>query len=392
MIAILACCVALAPARVVEMVKPKANGISIQALVTMPPLGAKDTAKLEILGRSIVKQTQAYPRREMLMVTNGAPVRFDMTPDHLRLVVNVPTGSLKAGLILMESLLRDASLTQESIDIATQEQVAPNYWTAAIDPILSPNVRLTSDEARTLYQRVFRPERVLLAVGGNFPPGDAQSLWASHMEAWQVEAEPRGYFDNTATEYRTTNPGVVTTIDLAFPPIVSGDAALSAKILSLFALGVGKGSSLFQVIREKHAWSYRQEAILSPSKEGWVPRLIIASIPFADTKQRVKDIQSELLDDIKSWTEATRNRAIGMAEAVLAHHVPFSPLYVLGRSSVGDSLEDQTYMTAYWPMKTGQPWNPEGLLESMRNVPLNELKEQATNQITAEIPNVLPGS
>ena len=144
MIAILACCVALAPARVVEMVKPKANGISIQALVTMPPLGAKDTAKLEILGRSIVKQTQAYPRREMLMVTNGAPVRFDMTPDHLRLVVNVPTGSLKAGLILMESLLRDASLTQESIDIATQEQVAPNYWTAAIDPILSPNVRLTN--------------------------------------------------------------------------------------------------------------------------------------------------------------------------------------------------------------------------------------------------------
>ena len=392
MIALFAACSVFAPARVVELVKPQATSISIQALVTVPQLGAKDWAKLDILGRTIVKQTQAYPRREMLMVTNGAPVRFDMSPDHVRLAVTVPPGSLKAGLILMESLLRDASLNQDAIDTATQEISAPDYWTAALDPVARPNVHLTSDEAHTLYGRVFRPENILLAVGGKFAPGDAESIWASRMEGWQVEALPRGYFDNSQPTYLTQSPGLVTTIDLAFPPIASGDAALSAKILSLFALGVGKGSSLFQVIREKHAWSYRQEAVLSPSKDGWIPRLMIASIPFAEPKERAKMIQAELLDDVKAWTEATRKRAIGMAEAVFTHQVPFSPFYVHGKSGISDSLEDQTYMAAYWPMKTGQPWNPQALLESMRNVSLDELKEQATNQLSVEIPNILPGS
>ena len=119
---------------------------------------------------------------------------------------------------------------------------------------------------------------------------------------------------------------------------------------------------------------------------------MIASIPFAEPKERAKMIQAELLDDVKAWTEATRKRAIGMAEAVFTHQVPFSPFYVHGKSGISDSLEDQTYMAAYWPMKTGQPWNPQALLESMRNVSLDELKEQATNQLSVEIPNILPGS
>src|SRR5476649_2228121 len=104
MIALLALAV-MAPAQVLEFVDPSANRISIQAMLQLPNLGAKDMAKLDIIGQAIPKQTLEYPRREMMVVTDGEPAHCNISPDYLRLVVNVPPGKLKAGLSVMESLL-----------------------------------------------------------------------------------------------------------------------------------------------------------------------------------------------------------------------------------------------------------------------------------------------
>ena len=392
MIALLSCLFVLAPPRVIELVDPSSHEISIQAMVAMPNLGAKDAAKLDIIVRAMTKQTQTYPRREMLMVTDGKPVHGNITPDQIRIAVNVPSGKLKAGLSLMESLLREASLTEENLSDSEKELGKVDYWNAALMPWLRPNVHLTTDEAQFLYHRVFRPERVTLAVGGKFAPGDAEGQWLSRLDSWVVEREQKGYFDESRIEPRTTNPTPITTIDIAGAPFPGGDPSLPAKLLALYALGVGKGASLFRVVRENHGWSYRQEAILSPTKDGWLPRLLIATIPPADTKTEFDTIRAELLTDIQSWTEASRLRAIGMAEAVLIQHVRFDPIYALGTSTVGDSLEDRTFLAAYWKIKTGQDWNQNALLASMKQVTLADLKEQATNLITSAIPRILEGS
>jgi len=391
MIALLAC-VVLAPWRVIESVEPQANRVSIQALVKIPSLGSIDMAKLNVIVQAIPKQTQDYPRREMLMVTDGEQVRCELTPDHIRFVVNIPPGRVKTGLGVMAALLENATLTQENLDAAALEKPIPDYWSAALDPVELPTVKVNAAEAQVLYHRVFRPERVLLTVGGKFTSGEAEQEWTNRMDHWQVEREPKGFFDVSEPKERIRNPGPVTTIDLVAAPVTSGDAALPSRILSLFALGVGKGSSLFRVVRQKRGWSYRQDAILSPTKDGWVPRLLIASIPTDDTAVRVKTIKADLLEDIGSWTMATRARAIGMAEAVLANHVPYSPLYVLGNSPVGFSLEDRTFLAGYWLMKTGQAWDPAALIDSMKKVSLEDLKEQATAILTTAIPRVLPGT
>jgi len=381
----------IGPWKAFEFVEPQANGISIQALVSLPKLGAKDMAKLEIIAGAIPKQTLEYPRREMLMVTGGEPAKCEITPDLLRMVVNVPPDKLKAGIGVMESLVRDATLTQENLDAAAQELPVPDYWSAALNPFSLPAVKVKADEAQALYHRVLRPERILLIVGGKFASGDAQQEWARRMERWTAGKEQTGYFDISAPADRDRNPGPVTTIDLAVAPLAAGDSGLPSKILALYALGTGKGSSLFRVVRERLGWSYRQEAVLSPTRDGWLPRLLIACIPTADMAERVKTIKANLLDDISSWTPATRDRAIGMAKAVLINQVPFNPLYVLGNSPVGNSLEDRTFLAGYWQLKTGNPWDPVAIFESMKQVSLDDLKEQATSMLTTEIPRVLPG-
>ncbi len=380
-----------APAKVVELVEPNADSISIQALVSLPDLGAKDLARLNLIVSAIPKQTLDYPRREMLIVTDGEPVRCNITPDHVRVVVNVPPDHLKAGLGVMEALLRNATLTAENLEAAKEEQDEPDYWSSALNPIDLPKVKLTAEEAQQLYHRVFRPDRLLLTVGGRFAQGDAEQAWTKRMALWPVEKEPKGFFDNTPIAERTKGSGAITTVDLVAAPFSANETGVQSKILSMFAFGVGKRASLFRVVREKHGWSYRQEAILSPTKDGFVPHLLVAMIPTDDAQDRAKTMRTELLEDVGTWDSTTRDRAFGMAEAVLSGYIPFNPFYFLGDSPAGNSLEDRTFLSGYWKMKTGTRWNPGLLLDSMKKVSVDELKESAKAMLATVIPRILPG-
>lgn len=390
MIAILAFA-ALAMSNVLEIVEPQASRIAIEAIVKPPVLGASDLAKLGIIARAIPKGTEDYGRREIRMVTDGEMPRCSITPDVIRVSLNVPASRLQAGLGVMQALLSNATLTQENLDAALKEEPSPDYWGAALDPRILPPVTLKPAEAQAIYHRVFRPDALLLTVAGNFTPGAAKEGWTARLDRWSPAPAPQRFPDNSLPTIFLRNPGPVTTIDFIGPKVASNDVALPAKILGLFALGVGKGASLFRVVRERHAWSYRQEAVLEPTPDGWSPRLLVASIPSDDVLQRATTIKAELLDDVNGWTEESRARALGMATGVLRYGVPFNPLYVLGDDPPGTSLSDQTFLSGYWYFKTGRPWDAEALLAAMANVSLDDLKAQASALVQNSVPQVLPG-
>ncbi len=382
----------VASSSVVEIPDATAHEVTIQAIIRIPKLGAKDLAKLQIIVKAIPKQTEDYARREMLVVTSGQPVQCQLTNDVIRISASVQPDNVAAGLSLMESLVRKASLFQENLDAAASEIERPDYWSAALNPIEYPAVKLGPDEAQALYHRVIRPENLMLAVGGKIVPGDAQDKWERRMEAWNPGPKPKGYFDESAPTQLLHNTSAVSVITLAGTSIPSGDAALSTEALAMFALGSGKGASLFRVVREKHGWSYRQEAVLLPTLDGWQPQIVIAMKPTDDISQKVETIKSDLMEDVKNWNAADLARALGMASAVLDRNVPFSPLYVLGNSPAGTSLEDRTFLAGYWMMKTGKPWSPMGMLESMSHVTLEDLKDQATGILNGATVRILPGN
>ena len=383
---------ALFAAPIVEWNDPLAQEVTIQAIIRLPKLGARDRAKLQIIARTIPKQTEDYARREMLMITGGATVQCELTTEVLRISESVPSTNLKGGLSLMDSFIRRATLYQEALDAASDEFEVKDYWAQALDPTALPAVKVQRDDALSLYHRVFRPENLTVAVGGRLIPGEARDLWEHRLENWVPEPLPKGRFDISEPQELSTNGSGVTTIRYVAPPIPAGDPALSTEMLTMFALGSGKGSSLFRVAREKHGWSYRQEAILMPTPDGWLPQLLLASNPPDGAAARAETLKAELLEDVKSWTADDLNRAIGMANAVLDRSIPFSPIYILGNRPIGSSLEDKTFWAGYWEMKTGRKWSPMGLLESMGHVTLEDLKEHATNFLNGVKVSVLPGN
>ena len=147
-------------------------------------------------------------------------------------------------------------------------------------------------------------------------------------------------------------------------------------LLATYALGVGKGSSLFRIPREKHGWSYLQSSFLSPTLAGWEPRLFVAALRKTFTENMISDLRQDLADDVKSWSEDDRTRALQMLEATLTRGVPYGAIW-LGDGPVGESLQDRTEFSDYWMMKTGQPWDPQKLIDICESVDLDTLKTTA---------------
>lgn len=376
---------------VYENIEPAATETSIQALIRLPPMDATDTNALEIMADVLPQEIEGYSRRDVLNVTAGVPPRCIVEPDHLRFVLSVPPENVKPGLSLLDALLRKSRMSDVRIREAIQQRNRTSYWGAALRPAELQLIQVRGQDVLDLYQRIQRPDDIVLAVGGKVVPHQAQEEWEKKLPGW---GRPKPWPSNpyrAPVTLRTKNPGGVTTLDLAAPSFGARDAALSTRVLALIGLGTGKGSSLFRVARQKLGYSYRQEAVLSPTPEGFEPRLILAMRPTDDEAAKAETLHTALLEDVKAWTEADRLRALGMADAVFLRATEWNPLSLLRQGPVPDDLEGRTFLRAYWPMKTQQPWDPGALVDSMRQVSLADFKEAATQIVATAKPRLQSG-
>jgi hypothetical protein len=153
----------------------------------------------------------------------------------------------------------------------------------------------------------------------------------------------------------------------------------------MVALGSGKGSSLFRVVRDGMNLSYRQDALLWPSAFGWKPFLVIGMEPQPDEasyRAKAEEVRQALLKDVESWTEANRQRAVGYAGALVTRGGDASPLFFRYGGPLATDVTGRTRMAAYWMSKTGSAWNPEALASSFASIPLEELKAEATAMLS----------
>ena len=234
--------------------------------------------------------------------------------------------------------------------------------------------------------KVFRPERVTLAAGGNFEAGLPTAQWQTRMSAWHPARLQRGGNDYSNAQVFSSTLHGVQTIDIA-SELAPKSFSLYPRLLATFALGGGKGSSLFRVVRHSLGISYRQEAVLSPTPEALETRLLIETDPAESDLDRV---QSALLKDIDGWSDADKLRALGIADAVINRQNEFSPFYLSGFTPVLSDLSGRTLISAYWQMKTGQAWVPDQIFENLRNISLEDLKEAAKQIVNGQV-RVLKG-
>lgn len=256
---------------------------------------------------------------------------------------------------------------------------------ASLDPVARPFASVTPKEVRAVYHAIGAAQ-VSVVISGNFPLGGARALWQDLTEGWKP-----GRFSPTdaeIAEFRRTTTAQVSSVELRGRPLES--AQLHAAFLATFALGSGKGATVFQILRRKLAWSYRQESLLAPAPQGQFRiRILFAFGARPDESELPEGARQELLAAVQGWAEDDRLRALRLAESILTKGLLPIPL-ALTPSGVC-TTDDQAFLMAYWPIVSGAPWSAKSVLEKLRTVTLSELKGAATQSLEGARPVLIHG-
>ena len=371
---------------VLESPMPQRDEVAFAAFAPLPKtFGEKDRQRLAVAVATLADGSAEYSRRTIFTLTEGRTVQARLLPDGVLIRFVVPKTSVRSGVALMEGLVRRPALPPESLTAALRrlQRGEADVWTASLHPQRNELRTITPEEARAVLARVFRPATTVVAAAGGFASGEVADGWATRTVDWKPTPEPR-FPDLSVPREPADNPAGLTLVELRGRPFAASDPALPTRWLAALALGVGKGAALFRDVRQTEGWSYRQEAILDPDRDGLVTRLVAATLPGESDATRADGLRTTLLEAIDAWTESDRTRALGAAQLGLG------PL-ILGDDPPGDGLLDRAALDAYWFAKAGARWDMDRLIAAMRNVPLETLKSEGTTMVRDARAIVLPG-
>jgi len=375
--------------RVIEVPEPGTGYVSIAAVVPVPEMDPLGRASADVLAQLITNDNDKYSKFEMrdLCIPGGQPKCYAMA-DHMTIELSVLPADVPAGMRMLAAMVSSARM---EIDVMNSYLLSEPYrhksvWSEALDPEDRAWDRLRAADISNFYHRVFRPDNITIAAGGDANQGAAQAAWNDASRTWRRQFAPTLRQSIPFKDYPKLYPSHV--LELRGPEVLPDDKTLPAKLLALIALGSGKSSTLFQDIREQKALSYRQEGVLWPTHDGFVPRLLmqIKALSHDDETSELSDVRKILLGDIDKWDAGTLTRGQGFASALVEEGVDFSPLYFRPSSPLGSSVEDQTLLAAYWQMKAGTPWNPDAWTDGFKSVDLATLKAEATNMVKVAFP------
>ncbi len=381
---------------VMEVVDNTASYVSVQAIVPLPKLSGHEIAEMQILADTMAVEVDGLSRPQMLnfAAQAGDTLRITLMPDHLRIQIGVLPSDMRSAISYVDQILHNSRLMPAALNDAMAEVPSRKrpMWAIAVQPYKVRYERIRREELVDLYHRVCRPENVWLSVGGPIKPGAAEAIWQAKLKDWKTERPAKPSLDANPPDDLLAVPGKLSTIELQGKPIQGNDPAMPVKLLAIIGLGSGKGSAMFERLREGKGWSYRQEAILTPTLDGFTPRMIMASTDKTAPFEMAKGMKEELLAAVAEWKDADVVRARGMAEGILLRGLELSPLYFNPYWPVTTSLHDRTFMAAYWPMKTGTEWDAKKLLAQMALVSTDDMKAAATSILEGSQPRILLAS
>jgi hypothetical protein len=307
---------------------------------------------------------------------------------------SVPKTELGLASTMVESLCRRAALTEEKFASVSDDlsfRVYP-YWAEALDPRIARFDHLKIERVEALYAHLFRPENLVIAVGGAIQPGDAVKDLTERFADWAPGADiyPRFHLAD-APKFRSTRRRPITTVELSSPDCSLTSATFASDLVAASALGVGKGSAVFQVAREAMGLSYKQDAFLWPSESGLRLRVIVTFSSRKEEENVPAGLRDGLLKEVASWTEADLARAKTMLRAAMVDDVIPGPICLGVERPLAASLSDRTLLAGYWWMKTGAAYDQDKLLEATDAVTLDQLKSTATDLLTKANASLISG-
>lgn len=383
MLALLAWSFVSARPQVVEVPMVGSERVAVVAVVRTAPRGSWEAAALRVLSEAMVQGTREFTRRELASYGSqtGHPIRVESLPDHLAIRVLAPrAGGLDSAMPLVASLLQNPILDEQSV-LAAAKRLAEDedVWRTVLDPVELPFEKVTPRLVRNVALRFVRPENTTIAIAGGFERGQGTEAVEAALRDWRP-GRAQIYDAGGPTRPLVHRRGQAASVEFSVDPLGPGapSASHAVRILTAFALGVGKGGSLHRIVRERLGRSYRQEAVLWPTARGWQVRLLIALGSDAKSEEAA-EIRQVLESDVREWGETDLQRARSLAERALTFGLEVSPIWW---SSSGPEAVDEVGRASWAAIAemAGVPQaTREAVLAAFPGVTLEQLRADAAS-------------
>jgi len=386
------------PVLVSEVTDPSAKSLRVEIVAGIPTSNSRERAMADVLGPAIVRGTMAYPRANLLGATSrgGQILVVRATADHLRIGFSLAPRDFDLAVQLCDELIREALLSEDSTQRILDEHPfrSRSAWAMAWFPGSGDARLLNPADVKFAYRRTFAPGNVSIAVGGNFIAGEFRRRLGERFEHWRPvqAANPRSRFQlepPVKADESFRGNGSLVALDGPVVPVVSAVTTetsdrptLPLASLAVAMMGLGKSSAAYETVRESLGQSYRQEAALVPHAGGLRPVLA-----WVSTKPDVGAARKALLQRIETWSEEDMSLARAKLSQFSDLAIPLSPWIFNGERPLTNSLEDRTFVQAYWRMKTGRAWTAP----DTSTITLDAVKAFATGWIRDAQARVIQG-
>ena len=385
---------ATAEIKVTELREPSPF-VVVQAYLKAPEMTERETAAWQVLGKVLLQGTIEYSSNTIRKFGSqaGVPPKIVTMPDYLRLQIVLPKSGLSLAGDFVFAILTRPALRDQDVALAIEQLKAEESkpWIAAMTGVSYRYDRLRKGDVRRIWERALRPENLSFVVGGGIEPGQGKEELASRFERWSPVRDIGSPRPNSPARPLLSVAGPVSTFMITGQPLTPASSSSAARLLAVFALGVGKQGALHRVLREEMGLSYLQQAVLWPTNKGWSPRLFMVRKTEDGEAKYAAIMRDALLKDIESWDEGTVLRAQAMAKAAFTRNLAGSPIWLDHEGPMAQSLADRCAWRGYLEMVGSGALREEVLLGAMQNVDLDQLKEQATAYLDQANIGWLPG-
>ncbi len=355
-----------------EYAVPGRDSVAIEAVVKLPDLNSSQRYVLAQAMQVAVQMTPEFGNRDVLHVQKtGTRFRLYMAADHVRIGLTVDKGDFGPGLSLLHSVLTEPSFLADTIKARRSRMTSP--WGPAYRGFDLQEAELNHDTMAALWQGIMRPKNISVAVAGTFRGNAPTEKWRSMQTGWVYDAPNQLPLSYPLLAKPLPNPLPIIVYDSK--PITVTRASLASYLLAANALGVGKESVQWLVAREAMNLSYRQEAFLLPTVQGWRFRMAYATDEAGTKAEVLAELRTKLRAKCESLTQADLNHAVGIGSGYLAYQMPTLPLLLGIGESLSNDLNDQTYLRHYWRTMYGFDWDAESILLQMKGITLPEMKK-----------------
>lgn len=390
MIALIAALLQAPPVVVSEIVDPTAKHLRVEIVATLSTGTSRQRVIADLLGSAIARGTSAFPRDALLAATSrgGSSLTARAMADHLRIGFSLGPRDFDLAVTLCDQFIREAMLPTDPVQRLLDEHPFQRRtaWQMAWFPGAGDAKLVTPAEVTSAYRTVFQPGQVSIAVGGPFTQGEFRRRLGERFQNWNTKPsfDPRlKYRTEPPATLETEHRGGFTLVRIGGPvvPVVASisteetapESTLAQATLATILMGLGKSSVVYSTLRELLGQSYRQEAMLVPHADGLEP-----VIAWASTRPEVEAGRKALLDKIDTLTESDLRAARQKLPRYDELGIGLSPFQFATERPLGSSLDDRTFMEAYWRLKTGRAWT----LPNMSTVTLEQVRAFARRWVS----------